>query len=176
MSRSVEQQFQKQIGALCDLMNAVAHTPAPLSDDQRRTQLIRLLQLVLAAENACVVRYRREYALASRLHGEALAQGFLDCARAEEQHVRRVSAQLGLLGRSQDDGSSAPDDDELFEGSSDAQQASHGETLEEMVRADLAVERMLIETFRDLASWAAFHPATAELLSGLADDEEAHLL
>ncbi|MFB1478927.1 bacterioferritin [Corallococcus sp. RDP092CA] len=129
---------------------------------------LTLLNAALASEVLCVRRYTRHALMAGGACHEAMRSVFGLHARDEQDHALRLAERIQQLGGRPDfvvgglmsQGDTQDDD---------------GRTLVELLRENLAAERVAIATYRGLLhSFADHDPTTRRLLEELLDEEEAH--
>jgi bacterioferritin len=131
--------------------------------------LLRLLNDALAAELACVLRYRRHYFVARSLASSTrIAEEFLVHSDEELAHADQLADRIVQLGGEPD---FAPE--RLRErASTDHVPAS---SLVEMLRENLVAERTSIETYRGIIETVGeTDPTTRRMLEGILGVEEAH--
>jgi bacterioferritin len=133
-----------------------------------RTQVIDVLNQVLATEIVCVLRYKNHYFMASGVHGDSVANEFLEHANDEQQHADMVARRIAQLG-------GTPDLNP--EGLHTRSHAEYRECddLEDMIREDLAAERVAIATYSEIIRWLANDdPTTRRMMEELLAKEEEH--
>ncbi|HEY9094293.1 MAG TPA: ferritin-like domain-containing protein [Hydrogenophaga sp.] len=142
-----------------------AHTPAygPWRDD-----VVKLLNDALATELTCVLRYRRHHFTAAGLASAKIAEEFLVHANEEMAHADRLARRIVQLG-------GEPDFDPAG-----LKQRSHAGydgslDLDTMIRANLEVERVAVEGYRQMIQLIGNQDATTRrLLEDILADEEEH--
>lgn len=146
-------------------MEQGAVTGAYLAD---RTQVISVLNEVLATEIVCVLRYKNHYFMASGINSQPIADEFLQHANEEQQHADMVAKRITQLG-------GVPNfNPETLATRSHAHYAE-GDTLEAMIREDLVAERIAIETYSEISRWlGSDDPTTRRLIEELLQVEEEH--
>ena len=146
-------------------MDQGAVTAAYLAD---REQVISVLNEVLATEIVCTLRYKNHYFMARGVHGDSVAEEFLEHAREEEQHADQVAQRITQLG-------GMPNFNPA--GLSSRSHAEYRETtdLEEMIREDLAAERVAIATYSEIIRWLGDDdPTTRRMMEEILAKEEEH--
>lgn len=146
-------------------MDQGAVTSAYLAD---REQVVAVLNEVLATEIVCTLRYKNHYFMARGVHGDSVAEEFLEHAREEEQHADQVAHRITQLG-------GVPNLDP--EGLATRSHAEYKETtdLEEMIREDLAAERVAIATYSEIIRWLGDDdPTTRRMMEEILAKEEEH--
>src|SRR6476619_4261389 len=102
-----------------------------------RETVIKLLNEALATEIVCVLRYKRHYFMASRIHAKAVAAEFLHHANEEEGHADEIAGRIVQLGGAPNfspDGLLTRSHAEYVE----------GDSLIDMIKEDLIAERIAI--------------------------------
>jgi bacterioferritin len=164
--------FNQQISApnpfLADIAclreNARALMANPPSRNPVRTA-IALLQTVLTAEIACVMRYTMISVSPDGLRNEWIGAEFQEQANDERRHMALAAARIEQLGGTPDFTptnlhTNAP--------------LAPGE-FAVRVRENLAAERAVIEHYHELIAFLAPHdPATCAILTDITRDEEDH--
>ena len=146
-------------------MDQGAVTSAYLAD---REQVISVLNEVLATEIVCTLRYKNHYFMARGVHGDSVAEEFLEHAREEEQHADQVAKRITQLG-------GVPNLNP--EGLATRSHAEYKETtdLDEMIREDLAAERVAIATYSEIIRWLGDDdPTTRRMMEEILAKEEEH--
>ena len=142
-----------------------AVTGAYLAD---RTQVVSVLNDVLATEIVCVLRYKNHYFMASGINAEPVAQEFLQHANEEQSHADWVARRITQLG-----GTPNLNPDGLA--SRSHAQYVEGRTLQDMIREDLVAERIAIETYSEIIRWLANDdPTTRGIIEDILKMEEEH--
>lgn len=143
-------------GAVTDNSDAVGKT------------VLALLNISLASELACVLRYRQHYFMATGIHAQAVAAEFLEHATEEQEHANRIAHRITQLGGEPD---FTPEEQAT---------RSHGEhvegaDLEDMIREDLAAERVAIESYGVMIRYLDENdPTTRRMLEEILAAEEEH--
>src|SRR5512141_1130505 len=60
--------------------------------------VVKLLNIALATEIVCVLRYKRHYFMATGIHAEPVAQEFLQHANEEQAHADLLSVRIRQRG------------------------------------------------------------------------------
>ncbi len=146
-------------------MDQGAVTSAYLADVD---QVVAVLNEVLATEIVCTLRYKNHYFMARGVHGDSVAEEFLEHAREEEQHADQVAKRITQLG-------GVPNLNP--EGLATRSHAEYRETtdLDEMIREDLAAERVAIATYSEIIRWLGDDdPTTRRMMEEILAKEEEH--
>jgi bacterioferritin len=146
-----------------------------------RDAVVRLLNTALATEMLCVVRYRRYGASNAPALAETLRQQFTRRAQQEQGHADRIVARIVELG-----GEPNPDPPDAVE-RSDRDDAEHdaakyddgeyddSENLADMLAEDLIVERIAIDTYREIIRYVGDSDATTRrLFESIVTVEQQH--
>jgi bacterioferritin len=133
-----------------------------------RETVIKLLNVALATEIVCVLRYRRHYFMAAGINAESVAAEFLQHSNEEQGHADQISQRIvqlqgepnfnpeGLLTRSHA---------EYVEGTS----------LTDMIKEDLVAERIAIDSYREMINYlGSDDPTTRRMMEDILAVEEEH--
>ena len=130
--------------------------------------VIRLLNDALATEIICILRYKRHYFMTVGISSRHVKAKFLQHATEERAHADQLVERIVQLG-------SKPD--LPLERLLSRSHAEHveGDSLMEMMTADLIGERIAIETYRDMISYVgADDQMTRQVLERILAQEEEH--
>ena len=148
-----------------DRMSDGAVTGAYKAD---RQQVINVLNEVLATEIVCVLRYKNHYFMASGIHGQPVADEFLEHANEEQGHADQVAQRIVQLG-------GVPNLSPEGLATRSHAQYKEVERLEDMIKEDLVAERVAIETYSEIVRWLGDNdPTTRRMMEGLLAVEEEH--
>ena len=130
--------------------------------------VIRLLNEALAAEIICVLRYKRHYFMTAGIRSRHVKAKFLQHVTEERAHADQLVQRIIQLG-------SKPDlSHERLLSRSHAEHVE-GDSLREMITADLLAERIAIDSYRAIiASIGVDDPTTRQVLEQILAEEEAH--
>lgn len=146
-------------------MKEGAVTPGYQAD---REKVVELLNVALATEIVCVLRYKRHYFMATGIHAEPVAQEFLEHANEEQGHADELAVRIKQLGGEPDlspDGLASRSHTQYVEGKS----------LVDMIREDLLAERIAIESYGEMIRYIGpDDPTTRRILEGILAKEEEH--
>lgn len=133
-----------------------------------RAQVIDVLNQVLATEIVCVLRYKNHYFMAPGLHGDTVKNEFLEHANEEQVHADMVAHRIAQLGGN-------PDLNPAGLHTRAHAEYVECEELEEMIREDLAAERVAIATYSEIIRWLGDDdPTTRRMMEELLAKEEEH--
>jgi len=128
----------------------------------------KMLNIALATEIVCVLRYKRHYFMASGIHAQSVAQEFLEHANEEQAHADQIAQRIVQLGGEPDlspEGLASRSHSEYVE----------GESLLEMIQEDLVAERVAIDSYREMINYLGTDdPTTRRMLEGILAMEEEH--
>ena len=110
-----------------------------------REAVVRLLNVALATEIVCVLRYKRHYYMADGIHADPVKAEFLEHAKEEQAHADGISERIRQLGGEPD-----LDPSRLLGKSHTEYQEGTG--LADMIREDLVAERIAIESYKEMIS------------------------
>ena len=146
-------------------MDEGAVTAAYTADKE---QVVSVLNEVLATETVCVLRYNNHYYMARGFHGDAVADEFLEHAQEEQAHADQVALRITQLG-------GIPNLDP--EGLATRAHAEYRvcSDLDDMIREDLAAERVAIATYSEIIRWLGDDdPTTRRMMEEILAKEEEH--
>lgn len=133
-----------------------------------RQAVLKMLNVALATELVCVLRYRRHYFMARGIHSQTVATEFLNHSNEELAHADLLAERIVQLGGEPD---FSPDT--LRERSHAEYQ--EGATLVDMIRENLVAERIAIDSYRHFIGYLGDQdPTTRRLLEGILAVEEEH--
>lgn len=133
-----------------------------------RQTVIELLNVALATELVCVLRYKHHYYMATGIHAQSAAEEFLEHANQEQEHADSLATRIVQLG-------GVPD----FSPAG-MQEHSHSEyvsagSLTEMIRENLVAERIAIDSYREMIQYLGDDdPTTRRVLEDILAVEEQH--
>ena len=133
-----------------------------------REEVIKLLNVALATEIVCVLRYKRHHFMASGLSSPKIAEEFLVHANEESAHADRIARRIVQLGGEPDFSPGT-----LLERSHADYDDSND--LKTMVRVNLIAERVAIETYHQMIQLIGDKDTTTRrMLEDILADEEEH--
>ncbi|MEO8585160.1 MAG: DUF892 family protein [Acidobacteriota bacterium] len=142
-----------------------AVTPSYRADAAKVT---RLLNIALATEIVCVLRYKRHYFMAEGIHAESVKQEFLEHAKEEQVHADAICERIRQLG-------GEPDLNPAGLLSKSHTEYQEGEDLVDMIRENLVAERIAIESYKELIDFVGKDdPTTRRLFEWILGEEEEH--
>ena len=142
-----------------------AVTPGYKAD---RKHVIHLLNIALATEIVCVLRYKRHYFMAKGIYAQPVADEFLAHATEEQAHAEQLSVRIRQLG-------GAPDLNPEGLLARSHTQYVEGENLMDMVKENLVAERIAIESYSEMIRYVgADDPTTRRVLEVILAQEEEH--
>ena len=127
-----------------------------------------ILQVVLATEIVCVLRYTQNAIAASGISRESIKEEFMVHAGEEQQHVLQAAGRINQLGGSPDF------NPETLTGRA-ASQYTIGDNLVDMIKENLVAERIACAHYRELATYFADKdPTTRRMIEAFLEKEEEH--
>jgi bacterioferritin len=132
------------------------------------TTVIRLLNDALATEVICILRYKRHYFMAAGISFCRAKAKFLQHVAEEQAHADQLAERIVQLGGELD----LPAAQLL-----NRNHAEHveGDSVKEMITADLIAERIAIDSYRDMiASIGADDSTTRQVIERILAQEEKH--
>jgi bacterioferritin len=128
----------------------------------------KVLNIALATELVCVLRYRHHYFVARGLNSEPIAQEFLTHSNEELGHADRIAQRIVQLGGIPDLNPSG------LAGRSHAEYVTPT-SLTDMIRENLVAERIAIESYREMITFFGERdPTTRAMLEAILAVEEEH--
>ena len=122
-----------------------------------RDQVISVLNEALATEIVCVLRYQFHYFMATGIHSKAIAEEFREHADEEQEHAGRIAERIKQLG-------GKPEMNPGVVAKLSHTEFKEGVSLTDMIREDLIAERIVIETYREMARFFGQKDPTSRLL------------
>lgn len=133
-----------------------------------RETVLKLLNDSLATEIVCVLRYRRHHFMAKGLYSASVAGEFLVHSNEEQGHADQIAERIVQLGGEPD---FSPDG---LVSRSHAEYVA-GDSLADMIKEDLAAERIAIDSYRDIIQYLGDKdPTTRRLMESILAVEEQH--
>jgi bacterioferritin len=131
-------------------------------------RVIEVLNVSLATETVCNLRYRQHHFAAKGLQADAVAAEFLVHANEEQEHADRLAERISQLGGTPD-----LDPDSLTVRSHSQYETSTD--LTEMIRENLVAERIAIASYTEIIGWIGDgDPTTRRLFEDILTVEEEH--
>ena len=130
--------------------------------------VIRLLNEALAEEIICVLRYKRHYFMTAGISSRHVKAKFLQHVTEERAHADQLVERIVQLGNKPD---------LSLEGLLRRSHAEYvgGDSLMEMITADLIAERIAIESYRDMIAYVgADDPIMLQVLERILAQKEEH--
>jgi bacterioferritin len=130
--------------------------------------VVRLLNEALATEVICILRYKRHYFMTAGGSGRSVKAKFLQYVAEEQVHADLLTERILQLGGKPD---LSP---ERLLIRSHAEHVE-GDSLVEMITADLVAERISIDSYRAMiVSIGDDDPTTRQIVERILAQEEAH--
>jgi bacterioferritin len=111
-----------------------------------RSQVIAVLNEVLATELVCSLRYKSHYYRSMGINSEAVKPEFMQHAQEAQQHAAMAATRIVQLN-------GAPDFNPEGLASRSRTEFKEPETLEEMIKEDLIAERIAVEFYSEIIHW-----------------------
>jgi len=138
---------------------------APSAD---RNAVLRLLNAALSTELICALRYRRYCSMAAQALPDSARDEFVKRAQEEQSHADQIAARIVELG-----GEPNPDPPGAIDGGDG--DGADGEDLADMLAEDLIVERIAIDTYREIIRYVGeSDAATRQLFESIVAMEQQH--
>jgi bacterioferritin len=133
-----------------------------------RDQVVSVLNEALATEIVCVLRSQFHYFMATGIHSKAIAEEFKEHAEEEQEHAGKIAARIKQLG-------GKPEMNPGSVAKASYTEYKEGVSLADMIREDLVAERIVIETYRELARFfGQKDPVSRLMIEEILKDEEEH--
>ena len=152
----------------CANRNDAEDAALTLGDKANRETVIRLLNEAQAKEILCILRYKRHYFMTAGISARRVKAKFLQHVAEERAHADLLAARIVQLG-----GEPELSPAQLLSRS----HAEHveGNSLAEMLTADLLAERISIDHYRAMIAMIGDDdPTTRQVLERILVQEEAH--
>lgn len=131
-------------------------------------QACELLNVALATEIQCVLRYRRHQIIAKGIDFLEVAEEFKQHAKQEERHMLMLAERIDQLGGS-------PDFNPATVAARAVTDYGSATSLIGMIEENLIAERIVISVYRKLIDWfGTADPTTRRILEAILEEEEEH--
>jgi bacterioferritin len=131
-------------------------------------RVLGVLNVALATEIVCVLRYKAHYYGAQGLDAEPVAAQFLEHAGEEQVHADRLAGRINQLGGTPD-----LNPDTLMARAQTEYNTPDG--LLNMIKEDLVAERIVIQSYTEIIAWLGTDdPTTRRILEEILAEEEEH--
>ncbi|ACU75278.1 Ferritin Dps family protein [Catenulispora acidiphila DSM 44928] len=132
------------------------------------TKVVDLLNVALATEIVCVLRYRQHHFTATGLNSEPVAAEFLTHSVEEQDHADRLAARIVQLG-------GTPKMDPAGLEARAHSEYKPASDLQEMVKENLVAERIAVASYTEMINWVGTaDPTTRRVLEDILAKEEEH--
>jgi bacterioferritin len=133
-----------------------------------RAEVVRTLNIVLATELMCVLRYKRHFYMATGIDSESVKKEFLEHAQEAQQHADRVADRITELN-------GQPDFNPKTIAERSLSEYTNAKTVHEMIHEDLVAERIAVESYSELVRWLGEKDVTThKLMVDILMVEEQH--
>lgn len=130
--------------------------------------IINLLNIALATELICVLRYKNHYFKAKQLGASVVAEQFLEHAQEEQAHADALENRIAQLG-------ALPKMDPTFIAKESHSEYIECDTIDEMIKENLIAERIAIDSYRQMIQYIdTDDPTTRRVLEEILAVEEEH--
>ena len=139
-----------------------------LSGKTNAERVIRVLNEALASEIICTLRYKRHYFMTAGISSRHVKAKFLQFVAEEQAHADQLALRIIQLG-------SEPEWSLVRLLTQSQAEQGEGDSLVEMITANLVAERSVIDSYRELiASVGTDDPTTRRVLEQILTQEEEH--
>lgn len=133
-----------------------------------KNAIVALLNVALATELVCVLRYRRHHYVSRGIRAKTVAVEFLEHSIQEQAHADLLAERIVQLGAD-------PDSNPAHLVARSHAEYHEGTKLGDMVRSDLIAERVAIDSYREMIAYVGDRDSTTRrLLEGILAMEEHH--
>ena len=140
----------------------------PSFPEADRKVIVELLNIALATEIVCVLRYKRHYYATHGIRAKFVSAEFLEHAKEEQAHADQIAERIVQLGEDPDLNPATL----LSRAHSEYDEAT---SLRAMLEADLIAERIAIESYREMISFIGTRdPTSRRMLESILAQEEEH--
>ena len=140
----------------------------PSYPETDRLAIVGLLNIALATETVCVLRYKRHYYVSHGIRAKFVSAEFLEHAKEEQAHADQIAERIVQLGED-------PDLNPATLLSRSHAEYDEKTSLREMLEADLVAERIAIESYREMIDFIGPRdPTSRRLLESILAQEEEH--
>jgi bacterioferritin len=130
--------------------------------------IVALLNVALATELVCVLRYRRHHYVSRGVRAKTVAVEFLEHSNEEQVHADQLAERIVQLG-------GEPDFNPVHLAARSHAEYHEGTNLGDMIRADLIAERIAIDSYREMIAYVGDRDSTTRrLLEDILAMEERH--
>jgi bacterioferritin len=133
-----------------------------------RAEVVRTLNIVLATELMCILRYKRHYYMASGIDSESVKKEFLEHAHEAQQHADLVAERITELN-------GQPDFNPRTLAERSLSEYTNAVTIQEMIKEDLIAERIAVESYSEIVRWLGEKDVTThKIMADILRVEEQH--
>ncbi len=133
-----------------------------------RDVVLKLLNVALATEIVCVLRYKRHFYMADGIHADPVKVEFSEHAKEEMAHADALAERIRQLG-------GEPDFDPTRLLSKSHTEYQEGNGLADMIKEDLIAERVAIESYSEMIAFVGDTDSTTRrLFEWILGQEEEH--
>lgn len=165
---SKEDAFTSTTQLRAQAKRAIADGPITSTYPDDREVIIQRLNLALATEWVCVLRYMRHYYCVTGPTSGPIKAHFLEHAVEEQAHADKLAERIVQLG-------GEPDLDPATLSKRSHAEYTTGASIESMIRENLIAERIAVDSYRELVQFIGDRdPTTRALIEGILAQEEEH--
>jgi bacterioferritin len=129
---------------------------------------INILNEALATEIVCVLRYQFHYYMSTGIHSQSVKEEFKEHAKDEQKHAEELAERIKQLG-------GKPQMDPAKVSAASFTEYKEGTSLADMIREDLIAERIVIESYREMAQYFGVKdPTSRRMIEKILSNEEEH--
>jgi bacterioferritin len=133
-----------------------------------RAEVVETLNIILATELMCVLRYKRHYYSVVGINAASAKKEFLEHAQEAQQHADRVAARIVELN-------GLPDFKPDSIAGRSLSQYTNAHSIHEMIKEDLVAERIAVEAYSEVVRWLGENDVTTRrLMADILMVEEQH--
>jgi len=131
-------------------------------------KVVELLNIVLATEYICTLRYKSHYYQAKSLGAKIASDEFLEHSQQEQEHAEQVAERISQLG-------GTPQMSPIFMVENSHSEYVECDNIADMINENLVAERIAIESYREFIKFIGNDdPTTRRILENILAVEEEH--
>jgi bacterioferritin len=146
----------------------IGEGPITKSYPADRDVIVKQLNLALATEWVCVLRYMRHAYCITGVMSEPIKNHFVEHAREEQAHAHKLAERIVQLG-------GEPDLNPATFVERAHAEYKEGTSITDMIKENLIAERIAVESYREFARYLGDRdPTTHKLIEAILAQEEEH--
>jgi len=154
--------------AIREAAHNIKDGPVTVGYQGDRRAVLAMLNVALATELVCVLRYKRHFYTVVGLQHESIKAEFLQHAHDEQEHADRLAERIVQLN-------GQPDFNPAHLTESSHAQYDEPNTVQAMIKSNLIAERIAIESYRQMIkALGEDDPTTRQILIDIMMMEEQH--